>query len=107
MHVGRTMISNRHRRFGFTLVELFAVLFVFGVILALALPAIQSARETQRGTQCANLMKQLGLALLNYEDGYRSLPPISSNFDAIADIPGDASATTNSINSVPGSADSP
>jgi type II secretory pathway pseudopilin PulG len=74
--------------------ELLAVITVLCVVMALIMPAIQSAREAQRRNRCQSNLKMLGLALLNYENKYMRLPPISSNVDLVADIPGDATATT-------------
>ena len=59
-----THIENENR--AFTLVELLVVVFIIGVLLALLLPVVQSAREAARSTQCRNNMRQLGLALNNY-----------------------------------------
>jgi prepilin-type N-terminal cleavage/methylation domain-containing protein/prepilin-type processing-associated H-X9-DG protein len=64
----------RHRR-GFTLIELLVVISVMGVLIALLLPAVQQAREASRRAQCANNLKQIGIAILEYESARRVLPP--------------------------------
>jgi prepilin-type N-terminal cleavage/methylation domain-containing protein len=68
-------ILSNHKRRGFTFLELMAVLIVIGMLIALLLPAVQQAREAARRAQCQNNLRQLGIALANYHDGFRVLPP--------------------------------
>src|SRR6478735_5739484 len=67
--------QTRDSRKGFTLVELLVVIAIIGILVALLLPAIQAAREASRRGSCSNNMRQIGVALHDFELAHKRLPP--------------------------------
>lgn len=71
------MRTHRKPSAGFTLVELLVVIAIIGILVALLLPAVQAAREAARRSQCVNNIRQLSVAMMNYESTYNGLPPMA------------------------------
>jgi prepilin-type N-terminal cleavage/methylation domain-containing protein len=78
--------QNPSRQRAFTLIELLVVIAIIAILIALLLPAVQQAREAARRTQCRNNLKQIGLAIHNYESSLRVFPPGRLGFPMVFSV---------------------
>jgi len=96
-------MRSRRRRRGFTLIELLVVISIIGILVGLLLPAIQSAREAGRRTQCSSNMRNVGMAILGYINSKNTFPPAGEfceDATAIAAMTAGAKTTVDPTQSV-------